>query len=188
MTRTLYRMIKIIFFLSILLVTACGLRPNDYVAPAVETFSTIRETSATPDVFIESTPSFDPDPTITEISAVPQGMYTSTAFDLTLTPMPSLILTKEDGTAQVTLNNQLDSDIYISLSGPAEAAHVIPPADSIVVEIPAGTYDYWIVIPKRETIQGVKTFISGDSVWRFYRTPTVLDSPTPLGLTAIPSP
>lgn len=180
---------KIISLSLFLLVTACGLRPYDYVAPVLKTYSVQWELSATPTAFIELVPSFTPLPVVSKTSPVSsQEIITIPMAVLTSTPPTSSLSSDEvqEGIAQVLLNNRTDTDIYVSLSGPSEIAYIIAPAESISVEIPAGFYDYWIVIPKRETIHGIKTFPSGYSTWRFYKTPTVLDSPTPRWPTPTP--
>ncbi len=179
---------KVILFSLFLFVTACGVRPYDYVAPVLETYSVQKEQSATPTVSIELVPSFTPLPVISKTSPVPSQEFVATADVLTITPAISSLSSDEvqDGTALVLLNNRTDTDLYVSLSGLSEIAYVIAPAESILVEFPAGSYDYWIVIPKRETIHGVKVFPSGSSTWRFYKTPTILDSPTPRWPTPTP--
>jgi hypothetical protein len=180
---------KVISLSLFLLVTACGLRPYDYVAPPVKTYSAQWELSVTPTVFSELTPSFTALPLVSKTSPVPsQELIVTATAVLASTPPASSLSSGEaqEGTAQVLLNNRTDTDLYISLSGPSEIAYAIAPAGSISVEIPAGFYDYWIVLPKRETIHGVKTFAPGYSTWRFYNTPTVLDSPTPRWPTPTP--
>ncbi|MCJ7625296.1 MAG: hypothetical protein MUO76_17500 [Anaerolineaceae bacterium] len=176
---------RIISLSLFLLLTACGLRPYDYVAPVLETYSAQGEHSATPTVFNELIPAFTPVPVISETPPVPSREFTATAAVPNSTPTIRTFSADEmqDGTAQVLLKNRTDTDIYVSLSGPSEIAYAIAPAESFSVEIPAGSYDYWIVIPKRETIHGVKIFPSGFSTWQCYKTPSVLDSPTPRWLT-----
>jgi hypothetical protein len=160
----------------VLALAACGVRPYDYIAPDVKTLSASIKGTPSPVVIVEMVPTFTPLP-----SASPTRTRTLTASPTTSleTPSPTTVITPPEGLAQVLLDNRTGVTLVLSLEGAEAFSYEITAGEALQVEIPAGVYQYWLILPGQQNLRGEKIFFPGASTWTFYRTPGVVESPTP---------
>jgi hypothetical protein len=81
--------------------------------------------------------------------------------------------------AELLLENRTGVTVMVELEGQGKFGYEIPPAGVFEARIPAGTYHFRLILPGLQTLRGSKVFFPGPSTWTFYRTPSVLESPTP---------
>jgi len=171
---------RAILFLSSLLITtglvACGVRPYDYVAPYLQTLSNPYKKTVTVTKTLHMVPTFTPMP-----SASATITLTSTAFQIihqeSLTPTTGI--KPLEGTAEILLENRTGVTLVLELEGLQSFGYEITPGGVLQAHIPAGTYRYWLILPGQQSLRGSKIFYPGPSTWTFYRTPSVIESPTP---------
>ena len=168
-------LIPVFLLLTSVSLTACGVRLYDYVAPYLQTRAVPYQNTVTPASTLTMVPAFTPIP-----SASPTATLTSTAYVVSIeSPTPTAGITPLEGTAEVTLDNRTGETLVVELEGTGSFGYEIAPAGLLHVQIPAGTYRYMLVLSGQKTLHGSKTFFAGPLTWTFYRTPGVVESPTP---------
>jgi len=171
---------RFLSFLFILLVfaglSACGERPYDYAAPYLKTLSIL------PDETWTAAPSQQMVPTFTVVpspSATPASTATPYQTPELASPSPLVGFTPLEGVADLVLENRTGRTLLVELEGRQVFGYEIAPAGVVHVQLPAGTYRFLLILPAQQHLRGSKIFFPGPSTWTFYRTPGVLDSPTP---------
>ena len=171
---------RFVFFLIFLLIaaglTACGVRPYDYVAPYLQTIADPYKVAVTGTEALTMVSTFTPIP-----SSTPTPTITSTAFQIIQqqSPTPTMGITPLEGTAELLLENRTGVTLVVELEGLQSYGFEIAPAGVLQAQVPAGTYRFWLILPGQQSLRGSKTFSPGLSTWTFYHTPGVLESPTP---------
>ena len=192
-TRTLQKRFAylLFFILPLIFLGGCGTRLYDYTMPPLQSLAAPVFTTPT------RTPTLLVNRFLTETA---QPTYTNTP--LTVSPIPSSTLdvfptsqfysldekTFEAGQATVIVNSRLDQQILVRLQGSAEKSFILPQAGQVTLNLPAGTYEFWLVIPGQESRRGEKSFPSGYSEWVFSRSEDILSTPTPRWDTHTPGP
>ena len=170
------------FLVLTLLLGGCGQRLYDYTMPPLQ--SLVAPLFPTP----SRTPTLLVNRLLTETA---QPTFTNTP--ITVSPIPSLTLdgiptgqyytldegTLEPGEALVIVNSRLNQEVLVRLQGPQDKTFYLPQAGQVTLSLPAGTYDFWLVVPGQESRHGEKTFPSGYSEWVFSHTEDILNTPTP---------
>jgi hypothetical protein len=160
----------------ILTLAACGVRPYDYIAPDLQTLSASIRGTPSPGVIVEMVPTFTPPP---YASPTTKRTLTASPTVSSETPSPTTMITPLEGLAQVLLENRTGATLVVSLEGTQAFGYEITPGAALEVQIPAGVYQYWLILPGQQNLRGEKVFYPGASTWTFYRTPGVVESPTP---------
>lgn len=158
------------------LLSACSLRPYDYLDPARDTLAAQFWGTPTTAATLQMVPTFTPLP---PASVTPSPGVSPLA---TLPPPPATVTPLDappPGASQVLLENRTGFTVYVRLLGREERVLELAPAEAQPVELPSGVYRYWLVISGRVSLHGQKAFAPGFSLWTFYDTPGVLQSPTP---------
>jgi len=171
---------RFVFFVIFLLVaaglTACGVRPYDYVAPYLQTIADPYKKTVITTATLHMVSTFTPMP-----SSTPAPTLTSTAFQMFYqeSPTATMGITPLEGTAELLLENRTGVTLVVELEGLQSFGFEIAPAGVLQAQVPAGTYRYWLILPGKQSLRGSKTFSPGSSTWTFYHTPGVIESPTP---------
>jgi hypothetical protein len=157
--------------------TACGVRPYDYLVLPWETLSanlwgTPTAEAAAPRMLPTFT-SLPPASTTPTASASPTNTF---APD---TVTPTALSTPQPGMAQVMLENRLPFTLYIRLQSNVEWGFELAAKEARQVQFPAGVYDYWLIVSGQESLHGQRVFPPGFSSFILYDTPAIVESPTP---------
>lgn len=168
---------RLLFILGLLILAGCGVHPYDYLDLAQETLEAAVWGTPTAGETIEMVPTFTPLP---PASATATATASPTATALPPTPTPTLLDTPPPGKARLMLENRIPFTVYVRLRDGREWVFELAAAEAQLVEIPAGVYEYWVVINGEESLHGQRAIPPGLSQWVFYDTPGVLESPTPM--------
>jgi len=157
--------------------TACGVRPYDYLVLPWETISAKLWGTPTTEATIRMVPTLTPPP---PASDTPTTTASPTVTHPPDTVTPTALSTPQAGIAQVMLENRLPFTLYIRLQSDVEWGFELAAKETRPVQFPSGVYDYWLIISGRESLHGQKVFPPGFSSWILYDTPAIVESPTPL--------
>ena len=89
------------------------------------------------------------------------------------------------GYAQVELKNRSIVPLYLSVTGPIQAAYYLNPVGSQKINIPAGVYQFTAILSGHQSAYGQKTLLPGISYWEFFDNPSIVSSPTTIWATPV---
>ncbi len=156
--------------------TACGIRPYDYLAPQIKTISAPFKDSPTPSAAWTHTPMFTPPLAAGSPSPTQHRSPTPQIITPTLAQSRTPVL---EGSTSLTLENHSRRTLIVTLQREGEWGFELVPAATYSIDLPAGVYDYWIVQSGAKSLRGEIIFPPGLITWTLYDTPNLIDSPTP---------